>query len=117
MRTILFALACMLAACASAQPAAQGEQTQSQQSSDSYTDARSSASDADVTIARRGFRSACQTRHSVGYCECLTGSMAQTLAPEDLNIAAAQFSGQTTSSARVSAARAQAEAACASVPR
>lgn len=116
MRTILFALACMAAACASAQPTAQGEQTQSQQPSGNYTDARSSASDADVTIARRGFRSACQTRHSVGYCECLTGSMAQTLAPEDLSIATAQFDCQTTSNARVNAARAQAEAACSSVP-
>jgi hypothetical protein len=55
-----------------------------------YTeDARSHASDEDIRIARRAYRAACQQRQSDDYCECMTGGMAQSLAPDDLRTATA----------------------------
>ena len=40
-------------------------------------------------MARRAYRAECQRRQSVEYCECMTGGMAQALAPADLRTATA----------------------------
>ena len=73
----LFILAAM-GAPALAQP--EGTLTYSQ-------DARTEACDADVRVARRAYRAACEQHQSTGYCECMTGGMAQSLAPDDLGTA------------------------------
>lgn len=52
-------------------------------------DARSRASDEDIRAARRAYRAACQQLQSDDYCECMTGGMAQSLAPSDLRTAIA----------------------------
>ncbi len=72
--------------------AASGRQSQAS-SSTNYQDARSTASDQEVRVARRAYRAACERRYSVGYCECMTGGMAQTLAPAQLAVATAAFTG------------------------
>jgi hypothetical protein len=80
MRTIVLALTFTLAAPALAQTGV----------APSYTeDARSHASDEDIRIARRAYRADCQQLQSDDYCECMTGGMAQSLAPQDLRTATA----------------------------
>jgi hypothetical protein len=92
MRTLIFA-ALFVAACASADPAAAPQQENAGSAQPSYQDARSTASDAEVRDARRAYRAACQQRHSEAYCECMTGGMAQALAPAELSVATAAFTG------------------------
>ncbi len=104
----------LAAASASASPAPQQEP--------SYADARSTASDEDIRVARRAYRAACQQRQSVDYCECMTGGMAQALAPADLAIATAAFTGQDVAASRatrerVAAAQAEVEPGCAQYRR
>ena len=85
-----------VAACAASQPAAQTSSSSASSSqAPTYEDARSTATDDQVRDARRAYRSACQTRHSLEYCECMTGGMAQILPPADLAIATAAFTGAT----------------------
>jgi hypothetical protein len=117
MKLWLFA-ALFIAACASAEPAAQTTSP----SNPSYSDARSSASDAEVREARRAYRAACQQTQSDGYCECMTGGMAQALVPADLAVATAAFSSQSVAAsaetrARVEAARADVDRGCAQFRR
>lgn len=52
-------------------------------------DARTQASEEDVRAARRAYRAECQLHQSIGYCECMTGGMAQALTPADLRTATA----------------------------
>ncbi len=115
MKAWIVALVFVAAACATDQPAAQSETAVA---SPSYEDARSSASDAEVRDARRAYRAACQTRHSQAYCECMTGGMAQALAPADLAVATAAFTGASVQASqaareRVAATRAQVDGGCA----
>jgi hypothetical protein len=103
-----------VAACAASQPAAQAT---GQSRTPTYEDARSTASDDDVRVARRAYRAACQTRHSDAYCECMTGGMAQILPPADLAIATAAFTGQSVQAsqearARVEVRRTEADRGC-----
>jgi hypothetical protein len=107
----------LVAACA-ASPPAQTSGSGGQSSEPSYEDARSTATDAEVRDARRAYRSACQTRHSDAYCECMTGGMAQVLPPADLAIATAAFTGQTVQASqeardRVAARRTEVDRGCA----
>lgn len=109
----VFALA---AACASA-PAAQSNSAAAQSEAPNYQDARSTASDADVRDARRAYRAACQTSHNDGYCECMTGGMAQALTPDDLAIATAAYTGASVEAPqeardRVAATRANVDNGC-----
>jgi hypothetical protein len=67
-------------------------------------DARSHASDEEVRVARRAYRAECQKHKSVEYCECMTGGMAQSLAPADLGIAARFFAVDTTTAPPVAGA-------------
>jgi hypothetical protein len=105
-----------LVACASAELFA--SQTKAQDAAGAgYEDARSTASDDEIRVARRAYRSACQETQSADYCECKTASMAQTLAPGDLAIATAQEREQEISASgeailRIASARSQAESAC-----
>jgi hypothetical protein len=104
-----------VAACAASQPAAQ---TAGQSQMPTYEDARSTATDEEVRVARRAYRAACQTRHSDAYCECMTGGMAQILPPADLAIATAAFAGQSVQASqeardRVAARRTEADRGCA----
>jgi hypothetical protein len=106
--------AVLMAAGASASPRPQQEP--------SYADARSTASDDEVRVARRAYRAACQQTQTDDYCECMTGGMAQALAPDDLAIATAAFNGRTTDApqaarARVAAVQAQVEPGCAQYRR
>lgn len=92
------------------------------QQAPTYTDARSHASDEEVRVARRAYRAACQRTQSVDFCECMTGGMAQALAPADLALATAAFSGQPASGsqaarARVEEAQAEVEPGCAQFRR
>jgi hypothetical protein len=103
-----------VAACAANQPA---QRVAVQTPAPNYQDARSTASDAEVRDARRAYRSACQAHNSQGYCECMTGGMAQILPPEDLAIATAAFTGQSVHASqeardRVDARRAEVERSC-----
>ena len=105
-----------VAACAASQPAAQTSSSSSQ--APTYEDARSTATDEEVRVARRAYRAACQTRHSDAYCECMTGGMAQILAPADLAIATAAFTGQSVQASqeardRVDASRTEVDRGCA----
>jgi hypothetical protein len=100
------------AACVASQPAAQTNQTPN------YGDARTTASDDEVRVARRAYRAACQTRHALDYCECMTGGMAQVLPPADLAIATAAFTGATVQASqeardRVEARRTEVDRGCA----
>jgi hypothetical protein len=88
------------------------------QSTAPYADARSTASDEEVRVARRAYRAACQQNENEGYCECMTGGMAQALTLPDLAIATAAFSGQNVAGsaearARVEAIRADVDRGCA----
>jgi len=80
MRTLVIAIALALAAPALAQTTSAPTHSE---------DARSHASDEDIRIARRAYRAACQQLQSDDYCECMTGGMAQSLAPPDLRTATA----------------------------
>lgn len=86
-------------------------------------DARTEASDDDVRVARRAYRAACEQHQNTGYCECMTGGMAQALAPGDLRTAtlllASNLTGaaapaglDATSVAAAQAATAQFEPSC-----
>lgn len=115
--------ALLAAACASAEPAAQSAQTQAAPPAAEYaTDARSVASDAEVRDARRAYRAACQRTQSDGYCECMTGGMAQSLPPSELAVATAALAGQAAEASqevrdRVAATRAQVDRGCAQFRR
>ncbi len=115
---LLIVTALFVAACAS-EPA---QSTSSQTANPNYDDARSAASDADVGAARRAYRAACERRASTARCECLTGGMAQALAPADLNVATAAMSGaaapaNAAAQARIAAAQSASERACTAYPR
>ena len=104
-----------VAACAASQPAAQ---TAGQSQTPTYEDARSTATDDEVRIARRAFRAPYLTRYTHAYCECMTGVMAQILPPADLAIATAAFTGQSVQGsqearARVEARRTEVDRGCA----
>ena len=91
---------------------------QSTASAHNYQDARSTASDEDVRAARRAYRAACERRNSTGYCECMTGGMAQTLPPSELAVATAAFTGAHVNAsaevrAHVESVRAQIDHGCA----
>lgn len=117
MFAVLFA-----AACASPEPAAAPQQggaapAEAAQSSPTYDDARSSASDAEVRDARRAYRYACQQGQSEAYCECMTGGMAQALAPRELAVATAALTGQnvaasTETRSRVDSVRTEVDRGC-----
>lgn len=97
---------------------AAGHHTQTQ-APPSYEDARSHASDDQIRVARRAYRGACERHNSVGYCECMTGGMAQALSPSDLAVATAAFTGAHVSAsaetrAHVEETRAQVDRGCAS---
>jgi hypothetical protein len=117
--------AVIAAACASAPPSSQGEATEARQTAPTAAyaaDARSTATDEEVRDARRAYRAACQRSHSDGYCECMTGGMAQALPPVELGVATAAFTGQEVQAspevrARVEATRAQVDAGCAQFRR
>ncbi len=110
---ILFAAACIGAGAQSAIAGTKTDETYT-------TDARSAATDAQVGVARRAYRAACERRLSAGYCECMTGGMAQELAPNELAIATAAFTGQHVSAtsaqrAHVESVRAEFDSGCESV--
>jgi hypothetical protein len=114
----------LAAACASAGPTPQASSAAAQAptASPTYEDARSNASDAEIRDARRAYRAACQQTQSDGFCECMTGGMAQALAPADLAIATAALEGRSVPAsaqarARVELARGQVEPGCASFRR
>lgn len=114
MKALMIAAAFAVAACAGAAAQTQGGPS----AVAPYADARSSASDEEVRVARRAYRAACQQNHNDGYCECMTGGMAQMLVPADLAVATAAFSGQAVSAsavtgARVDAARTDVDRGCA----
>lgn len=95
-----------------------GAQLAAAQAPPAYGDARTTASDEEVRHARRAYRAACQTRHNEAYCECMTGGMAQVLAPTDLAIATAEFSeaaieASSAARARAAAARTEVDRGCA----
>lgn len=107
-----------VAACAASQPAAQTSSSANSSQAPTYEDARSTATDDEVRVARRAYRAACQTRHSDAYCECMTGGMAQILPPADLAIATAAFTGQSVHASqeardRVDARRTEVDRGCA----
>jgi hypothetical protein len=88
-------------------------------------DARTEASDDDVRVARRAYRAECERHQTTEYCECMTGGMAQALAPGELRIATALLAPNLTgaqppagldpsSIAPVEAAATQFEGLCAS---
>ena len=118
--------AIFVVACAGAAPtsetASQAASPSASSSSPTYSDARSSASDAEVRDARRAYRSACEQHQSTGYCECMTGGMAQALPPAELAVATAAFTGQTVSASssvrdHVAAVRADVDRGCAQFRR
>src|SRR5690242_3699658 len=86
-------LAGVLAIALGATGAALAAGRQNASSTPTYEDARSNASDADVRVARRAYRGACERHNSTGYCECMTGGMAQALSPSELAVATAAFTG------------------------
>jgi len=116
---VLTAAACTTGAAPSSQAAvAQGAQPSSAASSPNYQDARSTASDEEVRVARRAYRGACERRNSTGYCECMTGGMAQALSPSELAVATAAFTGASVQAsaetrAHVAAVSAQVDHGCA----
>ena len=116
---VLIAAACATPGAQSSQAeAAQGGQSSSASSSPNYQDARSSASDEEVRVARRAYRGACERRNSTGYCECMTGGMAQALSPSELAVATAAFTGVSVQAsaqmrAHVEAVRTQVDHGCA----
>ncbi len=116
---LIAAGACATGAAPSSQAeAAQGGQSSSASASPNYEDARSSASDEEVRVARRAYRGACERRNSTGYCECMTGGMAQALSPSELAVATAAFTGagvqvSVQMRAHVEAVRTQVDHGCA----
>ncbi len=114
MRHVILAVVILAGACASEGPSTSGAGQAASASAPTYEDARSVASDDAIRVSRRAYRAACQSDgSSADYCECMTASMAQTLAPADLDIATAELRGETVAgAARTAPARAQAEAAC-----
>lgn len=111
----LFAAAC---AAAPETPPPQEPAAQVQASPSRYGDARTVASDAEVRDARRAYRAACGQQRSEGYCECMTGGMAQALAPAELALATADFTGQSIAASaadrqRMQSVRQDVEASCA----
>lgn len=57
-------------------------------------DARTHASDDAIRVSRRAYRAECQKHQSDEYCECMTGGMAQSLTPADLDTATALLAHQ-----------------------
>ena len=118
---VLIAAACATGASPSSQAAvAPGGQANSAASATSpnYQDARSNASDEEVRVARRAYRGACERRNSTGYCECMTGGMAQALSPSELAVATAAFTGASVQAsaetrAHVGAVTSQVDHGCA----
>jgi hypothetical protein len=123
MKLWIVAAALFAVACASPGPAAQTDGAAVQQAQAGYAaDARSTASDEEVRDARRAYRAACQQSQSEGYCECMTGGMAQALPPSELAVATAALSGQTVTASqevrdRVAATREQVDRGCAQFRR
>jgi hypothetical protein len=116
---VVLTAACTTGAAPSSQAAIdQGAQSSSAASSPNYQDARSTASDEEVRVARRAYRGACELRNSTGYCECMTGGMAQALSPSELAVATATFTGASVQAsaetrAHVAAVSAQVDHGCA----
>lgn len=125
MKLWIVAAVLLAAACASPEPVVQagGATTAQQQAQADYTtDARSTATDEEVRVARRAYRAACQQSQSEGYCECMTGGMAQALPPSELAVATAALSGETVAASqevrdRVAATRAEVDRGCAQFRR
>lgn len=116
-----FIVAVFAAACASVEPDTQTGAPRPEFAEDrggpAYADARDVASDAEVRDARRAYRSACRTRHSEAYCECMTGGMAQALPPGHLAVATAAFTGADVQASqdirdRVARTRSEVERGC-----
>jgi len=114
-------LAALLASFAglTATSVAAADRQSSAASAPNYEDARSTASDEEVRAARRAYRAACERHNSTGYCECMTGGMAQTLPPSQLAVATAAFTGAHVNAsaevrAHVESVRAQIDHGCAS---
>lgn len=110
------------AACAGAQPSTSSQSAPATATPPSYEDARSTATDEEVRDARRAYRAACQRTQSEGYCECMTGGMAQALPPAELAVATAALTGQSVEAssavrARVEATRAEVDRGCAQFRR
>ena len=122
MKYLILAAMLIAAASLSAGPAAQAaaqNHAATSTPSPNYDDARSHATDAEVRVARRAYRAACQRRNSTDYCECMTGGMAQALSPSELAVATAAFTGArvTASSAtraHVESLRTEIDRGCAS---
>ncbi|MBI3439790.1 MAG: hypothetical protein HY054_14280 [Proteobacteria bacterium] len=117
MKYLILAAVLVGAACMTASAAGTHRQTSGTSSSPTYEDARSNASDEEVRVARRAYRAACERHNSVGYCECMTGGMAQALAPSELAVATAAFTGAHVSAsaetrAHVEATRSQVDRGC-----
>lgn len=116
---VLIAAACATGASPPSQAAvAPSGQANSAASSPNYQDARSNASDEEVRVARRAYRGACERRNSTGYCECMTGGMAQALSPSELALATAAFTGASVQAspemrAHVAAVTSQVDHGCA----
>ena len=122
MKAWIFSAVVVVAACASPAPSDTSTAHSSASTSPAYSDARSTANDAEIRDARRAYRSACQQRFSGDYCECMTAGMAQSLAPADLRIATAALGGgpggaSSEARARVEATRTQVDAGCAQYRR
>lgn len=116
---VLIAAACASGTGTSSQAAAAPGGQVTTASSPNYQDARSTATDEDVRVARRAYRGACEHQNSTGYCECMTGGMAQALSPSELAVATAAFTGAQVSAssetrAHVDATRTQVDHGCAS---
>jgi hypothetical protein len=124
MKYLILAAVLIAAACASGGPPsqaspAQGGHSSSAASSPNYEDARSTASDEEVRVARRAYRGACERHNSIGYCECMTGGMAQALSPSELAVATAAFTGASVTAssetrAHVETVRVEVDRGCAS---
>ena len=121
MKYLILAAVTIAAACASNGAPSQAAAAQGGSppaASSNYQDARSTASDEEVRVARRAYRGACERHNSTGYCECMTGGMAQALNPSELGVATAAFTGASVSAssetrAHVAAVRADVERGCA----
>ncbi|MBX3430500.1 MAG: hypothetical protein KF779_13045 [Hyphomonadaceae bacterium] len=95
MRLLAIATLFFAVSCASPEGAPTGAEQAQATATQNYGDARSVASDDAVRDARRAYRTACQQSNSDGWCECMTGGMAQALPPAELAIATAAFAGGT----------------------
>lgn len=126
MKYWILAAAVAMAACAASEPAAQSAAQQPapppSAAATDYSDARSTASDAEVRDARRAYRAACQQSQSDAYCECMTGGMAQALSPAELAVATAAFTNQSAAASQqtrdhVAAVRTEVDRGCAEFRR